>query len=692
MRSYVLRRLLMMIPTLFGITIVSFLVMQLSPGDPLLAKHSATGGQSTGTRHAYLLQKKELKLDKPLLLNARYLFNYEDEARIGAGVLQMSKTSLADLLTVIGDTPEDELTEQQTVQLKLFRSLRVSAKLNAGIPQFEELLHPLGLPTGQIKRSELTQEEWALRVRERRESLAAAVRDFTEVWMADRYLHLTPQMIALLTAEDTSCELKIGAIQALHVMVENPFTYTFSREPTLAQEREVVATWQRLWPIAADKFGEVAPDRATRTRAIISQIAERTRAAMIGSNDKETQAAAKIAMFDTIENEFSYEDAPVMYATLIGDYPLYEKVIAAEFLKLHEIGGGKLETDVPRDASAEKIAQAAANWRLYYQVHRDTYEPSVPMRLVYLLTDTQYGHMVWRLVSFQFGKTAVEPREPVAQKIGRAIFVSVPLMVMAQLIIYLIAIPSGVVCAVSHHRQGGGARSGEASQTPQSFLRRHISSLYETLSVVLWRRGALDRNLSLILFFLYSIPPFVAAMLLLLGFCYGGRLAIFPMGGLHSDNADSMGYVAYTLDYIWHAFLPVMCLSLFSLAGLAMYSRSAMLDVLTQDFIRTARSKGISNYQVIVKHALPNSLIPIVTLFAGFLPAMLGGSVLIEVIFNIPGMGRLGFSAIEQKDYPTLMALIYIDAIVVMLSILMTDLLYVVIDPRISFGKEGTAS
>jgi peptide/nickel transport system permease protein len=136
----------------------------------------------------------------------------------------------------------------------------------------------------------------------------------------------------------------------------------------------------------------------------------------------------------------------------------------------------------------------------------------------------------------------------------------------------------------------------------------------------------------------------------------------------------------------------VICLSLFSLAGLAMYGRNAMLDVLDQDYIRTARAKGLPPVTIILKHALRNALIPFLTLFATFVPALLGGSVLIEYLFNIPGMGRLSFSSIQSQDFPTLMALIYVDAIVVMLSILVTDLLYVVADPRISFeGRGGSA-
>jgi peptide/nickel transport system permease protein len=138
--------------------------------------------------------------------------------------------------------------------------------------------------------------------------------------------------------------------------------------------------------------------------------------------------------------------------------------------------------------------------------------------------------------------------------------------------------------------------------------------------------------------------------------------------------------------------LPVVCLSLFSLAAMAMYARSSVLDVINQDYVRTARAKGVSGPKVIVKHVMRNAMIPILTLFSNFLPELLGGSVLVEFLFNIPGMGRLGLTSIEQKDIPTLMALLYIEAIVTLISFLITDFLYVVVDPRISFGGKGDAA
>jgi peptide/nickel transport system permease protein len=136
----------------------------------------------------------------------------------------------------------------------------------------------------------------------------------------------------------------------------------------------------------------------------------------------------------------------------------------------------------------------------------------------------------------------------------------------------------------------------------------------------------------------------------------------------------------------------MLCLSLSQIASLAMFGRSSMLDVVNQDYIRTARAKGLDGRTVILKHALRNALIPVITLFSNFIPLLLGGSVIIEYLFGVPGMGRLSYDSIQNKDYNTVMALIYLDAIIVMLSILLSDMLYIIVDPRISFSKsEGGA-
>jgi peptide/nickel transport system permease protein len=197
--------------------------------------------------------------------------------------------------------------------------------------------------------------------------------------------------------------------------------------------------------------------------------------------------------------------------------------------------------------------------------------------------------------------------------------------------------------------------------------------------------GVRERATTVTLFVLYSLPSFFTAYMLIY-FLAGGRyLDIFPVGGLNSPNAESFGAVRWLIDRAWHLVLPITCLTYASFAGLSRYMRSGMMEVLRQDYIRTARAKGLSERKVIFKHAMRNSIIPIITLLAGLLPALLGGSVIIEGIFNIPGMGRLGFEAVLGRNYPVIMALLTLSAGLTLFGILLTDVLYAVVDPRIRY-------
>jgi peptide/nickel transport system permease protein len=591
-----------MIPTLFGVTLVSFVIMQLAPGDPMLAQIDSGGsaGQSTQTREAFLIQKRDLKLDKPILLNFNDFRNYRGPIRTCAHYLSLTPEQIAEELPQLnGKSPSaverERLKFLESLPIKGFRSKLASVQQQA--------------------------------------PLAIAILAYVRTYCEDTGSHGVEAAITILES-DADLHEKIGAIRALEFMVPDPFEYTFSRTPLAEEAPQVELTWRIWWKRNEDKFAALDPDRY--------KVLEEQLAAMVAEPSREK-------LFEQLEN-YDRDDTPFFVGVLLGDRPLKEKSIAAMFLLLYN--NKPLAVDVPLDATAEQVERVSENWQAHYEANRDKYQVGAARKLWNVVADTQYAHMVWRLVTFDFGRSALKTREPVSEKLWNAVVVSAPLMIMAEIIIYLVAVPLGIVCAVN-------------------------------------RGKVTDRLISLGLFLLYSVPAFVAAMLFLLFFCYGDYLKLFPMERLHSENADSLGPVSYFLDYLWHAALPVTCLALFSLAGLAMYSRSSMLDVINQDYVRTARAKGLSQRVIILKHVLRNGMISIITLFSGFLPAMLGGSVLVEVLFNIPGMGRLSFSSIEQKDFPTQMALIYVDAIVVMLSILLTDVLYVLVDPRISFESQG---
>ena len=160
---------------------------------------------------------------------------------------------------------------------------------------------------------------------------------------------------------------------------------------------------------------------------------------------------------------------------------------------------------------------------------------------------------------------------------------------------------------------------------------------------------------------------------------------IFPIYGILSPGAENYPLYKKAFNYIWHITLPVICLTYADLASLSRYQKGSLLEVLREDFIRTARSKGLPESKVILKHALRNSLIPIITILAAILPSMIGGSVIIESIFSVPGIGQLGFEAILSRDYPVIMAISLITAFLTLIGILISDIAYVLIDPRISF-------
>jgi peptide/nickel transport system permease protein len=199
----------------------------------------------------------------------------------------------------------------------------------------------------------------------------------------------------------------------------------------------------------------------------------------------------------------------------------------------------------------------------------------------------------------------------------------------------------------------------------------------------------LDGLLSLVSLFFYSMPPFWLALMLMLVFAlkaheWGWPIAL-PATGVTSVDYDFLTAAQRLRDRFAHLVLPVATLTLALAAGVARYTRGQMLEVVRQDYIRTARAKGLPEATVITKHALRNSLIPVITLLGLYLPFLFSGAVFVEVIFAWPGMGRVIVEAILQRDYPVVMATSFLFAVMVVLGSLIADVLYAVVDPRIRY-------
>jgi len=196
-----------------------------------------------------------------------------------------------------------------------------------------------------------------------------------------------------------------------------------------------------------------------------------------------------------------------------------------------------------------------------------------------------------------------------------------------------------------------------------------------------------DNVLTFLALFFYSMPSFWLALMLILIFSlkasqWGWPFQL-PASQMTSVGAEFLPLGSQIGDRVLHLILPATALGIGSAAGVARYMRGSMLEVIHQDYIRTARAKGLSNASVVFKHALRNALIPIITLLGLYLPFLLSGAVLVETIFAWPGMGRLIVEAIFQRDYPLVMATSFVIAAIVVLGNLISDVLYAVVDPRI---------
>lgn len=248
-----------------------------------------------------------------------------------------------------------------------------------------------------------------------------------------------------------------------------------------------------------------------------------------------------------------------------------------------------------------------------------------------------------------FGESAAVDRgRPVTTLILEALPVTLKLNFFAILITYFLAIPLGIFSAV---------KSG-------SFF---------------------DRFVTFFLFFLFSLPVLWAALMLQSLLCRGGVFPIFPLKGLGSSAVEGYSTWKIFAKELLHYVLPVFCLSYAGFAGLSRFARAGMLEVIQQDYIRTARAKGASEFSVIFYHAFRNAIILMITLFAGILPGLASGSILVEYIFNIPGMGSLSMMALSSRDLPLLMGLFAFTTFLTLAGIFISDCLYVLADPRISF-------
>ncbi|WPU65769.1 ABC transporter permease subunit [Peredibacter starrii] len=258
-------------------------------------------------------------------------------------------------------------------------------------------------------------------------------------------------------------------------------------------------------------------------------------------------------------------------------------------------------------------------------------------------------YLIWlkNIATLNFGESFTY-EEPVIDVIVSKFPVSLQFGIISLILSYLVSIPLGIVKAIKHG----------------SFF---------------------DLSSSFMLFVFYSIPSFMLAILLIVFFSGGSFFEIFPVGGLNSEMYDELSTFDKFLDRVHHFILPLICYTIGSFTSLTILMKNSLIEEIKKDYIRTARAKGLNEKVVYMKHALRNALIPIVTGLGGFLTVFFAGSLLLETIFQLDGIGLLSYKSILSRDYNVIMGLVFIQSALFLIGNVLSDFAYVLVDPRIDF-------
>jgi microcin C transport system permease protein len=218
-----------------------------------------------------------------------------------------------------------------------------------------------------------------------------------------------------------------------------------------------------------------------------------------------------------------------------------------------------------------------------------------------------------------------------------------------------------------------------------SLILSYIVSIPLGIVKAIKKGGTFDLISSFILFIFYSVPSFMLAILLIVFFSGGSFFEWFPVGGIHSEYYDELSSWDQFVDRVHHFTLPLLCYTIGSFTSLTILMKNSLIDEIKKDYIRTARAKGVDEKVIYMKHALKNALIPIVTGLGGFLSVFFAGSLLLETIFQLDGIGLLSYKSILARDYNVIMGLVFIQSALFLLGNVLSDIAYVLVDPRIDF-------
>ncbi len=320
---------------------------------------------------------------------------------------------------------------------------------------------------------------------------------------------------------------------------------------------------------------------------------------------------------------------------LVGIIPLFFGITVICFFVI------RLAPGSPVDVEAAMNPNYSENARAKFIEMYDLDKPLI----------TQYFLWLKKIVKLDFGTSFARDSRPVWDKIKERLPVTIGINTAALFFIFVISIVLGVLSA--------------------------------------WYKGSIfDRSVTLFVFIGFAVPTFWLALLLM--YLFGVVWGVLPISGLTSWNFQDMSSIEKIADISKHMVLPMIVTVTGGLAGMSRFMRGSMVDVLSKDYITAARSRGISKKRILFRHALKNALLPSITLLGLSIPGLIGGSVIFESIFAIPGMGQLFYLSVTIRDYPTVMGILVMGALLTLLGNLIADIMYAVVDPRIRY--KGRAS
>ncbi len=578
MINYIIKRILLMIPTFVLISLIIFVVLNLAPGDPS-AQATADGTEtvSQDAQQAYRMFQEQFNLDKPILVNTRFRLTVED---------------VEEKVQAVADFQRPLCLDEEAQEL---------LELEEEIEEAEEELAPEAPPAPD--------EEEAgpgAAVDEETEELLDAIDDAVDPDEEDcTPVEDRPSSALIISAQETLSDWGDYAVAELL---------------EIAQHHE----------------------RADMRHLALNQLSSNARQPLLARSDMDPPPHIR---------EQNREIASQNNQIRRWQVPMERD--------------DQSIVDEKQDVVTEMVED---NWVPWFEERQDRFEFEGSEKIHVFFFDTRFARYWSNLNPFStrptrdedgslqipislgtpdFGLSTVD-RRPVMDTIIEKLPYSITLGFLAIFLAYLISVPIGIWSAYNQNTRK-------------------------------------DQFVTVLLFMLYSLPSFFTAVLLIEFFSVGRPFNWFPTGGFIADSARDMPILTQLRSVAWHIFLPVACLTYGSLAALSRYARTGVLDVIRADYIRTARAKGLSEPMVILKHAVRNGMIPILTLMGTMLPFVVSGSLVIEYIFNIPGIGLYLFESIHQYDYNAIMGVLLISTVVTLVGILLSDISYAIVDPRITF-------